>query len=226
MALTGSLTETEPVDVVQLISMGRKSGLLRVIDGHERIELSFRQGQIVDAAHGHYRGEEVVYDLFTRRSGRFSFEPGEVSGPATVQRNVESLILEGMRRMDHWNEIRKRLPDDRATPVLAAQSPGGAEIALSAEEGHLLLLIDGRRTVADITEESGLSRLAAYEALDALVASQVIRLEGSAPSPAARLVEASAGSLPTSPSLTRVVNAGRRATRADVLDIIEALKRL
>ena len=226
MALTGSLTETEPVDVVQLISMGRKSGVLRVVDGHERIEIHFRDGQVLDAAHGSQRGEEVVYDLFTRRAGRFTFEPGQVTAAKAVERSVESLILEGMRRMDHWNEIRRRLPDDRARPVLAADSAAGTEIALGPEEGHLLLLIDSRRTIADVVEESGLPRLAAYEALDALVASRVVRLEGSAPSSAMAGPEQPVGLVGAGLHAPNSTDGGRPATRGDVLEIIEALRAL
>jgi hypothetical protein len=73
-----------------------------------------------------------------------------------VSINPENLLLEGARRIDEWSLIEKKIPSldlifklERAAAELAAAE-------LTPEQRKLLPLLDGRHTVTEIVEESGL----------------------------------------------------------------------
>lgn len=57
--------------------------------------------------------KEIVYELFSWRTGRYHFEPVDLSGFqfAIEPLSVESFIMEGYRRIDEWPKLRTRFPD-------------------------------------------------------------------------------------------------------------------
>jgi tetratricopeptide (TPR) repeat protein len=213
MAIRGSLKEASLPDVLQLLSMGGKTGCLSVSHRSNFGYIYFDKGRISYASivnrrdrlgdllvksnvissdqlqqaidqqspqrdrrlgdilvalghitreelHRHIRTqiEEAVYFLFTWSQGNFNFEadmrPEEQDFLVNI--NPESLLLEGARRVDEWSLIEKKIPSfdvifelDRSK--LAASAP-----QLAPEQETLLPLIDGRRDVAQLVEESGL----------------------------------------------------------------------
>jgi tetratricopeptide (TPR) repeat protein len=115
--------------------------------------------------------EEAVYFLFTWTQGTFNFE-AEVRAEEQdflVNINPESLLLEGARRVDEWSLIEKKIPSFDI--VFAADHAriheSGAEI--TREQETVLKLLDGKRDVAAVIDESGLGEFDAGKALYGLV---------------------------------------------------------
>jgi len=98
--VSGSLREMSLPDVVQILSNGRKSGRLIVEADGERGEVHFRDGDVWDAAFGSSRGEEGFYRMLLLNDGEFQLEPGFIPETRRIQAQTESLLLEGMRRLD------------------------------------------------------------------------------------------------------------------------------
>jgi tetratricopeptide (TPR) repeat protein len=101
--------------------------------------------------------EEAVYFLFTWNQGTFQFEPDQrpEEGAMLVSINPENLLLEGARRIDEWSLIEKKIPSlelvfemDRSKPIEGFE--------LSDEQRKILPLIDGRRSVQELIDESGM----------------------------------------------------------------------
>lgn len=114
--------------------------------------------------------EEAVYFLFTWHQGTFQFEPDQrpEEGAMRVSINPENLLLEGARRIDEWSLIEKKIPSlelvfelDRAKPV------DGLE--LSEEQRKILPLVDGKRSVQEIIDESGMVEFDVGKALFGLI---------------------------------------------------------
>jgi len=111
--------------------------------------------------------EEAVYFLFTWTQGTFNFEadirPEEQD--FLVMINPESLLLEGARRVDEWSLIEKKIPSfDIVFDIdLKRLEESGAK--LTQEQTVLLPLIDARRDVAAIIEDSGLVEFQVGKAL-------------------------------------------------------------
>jgi len=90
------------------------------------------QGQIDRALRE--RAAELVYDLFLLEDGVFFFEEREgiPDNLVPINLNIDSLILEGVRRKDEWERIRQLLPDDtiRLRVVPKPKAPAGAPTEL------------------------------------------------------------------------------------------------
>jgi tetratricopeptide (TPR) repeat protein len=115
--------------------------------------------------------EEAVYFLFTWTQGAFSFEADQQpeEGAMRVSINPESLLLEGARRVDEWSLIEKKIP---SLDIVFAPTPrpeGAEEAEFTPEQRTVLPLMDGRRSVQEIIEESGLVEFDAGKALFGLV---------------------------------------------------------
>jgi len=102
--------------------------------------------------------EEAVYFLFTWAEGTFNFEsdirPEEQDFLVSI--NPESLLLEGARRVDEWSLIEKKVPSFDLVFELDRRRLVESDAKLTTEQQTLIPLIDGRRDVASIVDESGL----------------------------------------------------------------------
>lgn len=213
MAIKGSLREASLPDVLQLLSMGQKTGCLSVADRSNFGTIYFSKGRIsyasivnrrdrlgdilvknglitqqeLDTAiHAQTRQrdkrlgellieqkilsreelhryirlqiEEAVYFLFTWMQGTFSFEADVLPDERDflVSINPESLLLEGARRVDEWSLIEKKIPSFDIIFELDRSKLAASDAELTMEQEQLVPLIDGRRDVASIVDESGL----------------------------------------------------------------------
>jgi hypothetical protein len=115
--------------------------------------------------------EELVYSLLSWENGTFKFYENQypTDEEITVDISVENAILEGYRRIDELNLLREALPDFSSI-LNIAETPAerNSNISLDSEEWNLLSLINGRRTIEQIVELSGSSRMESLRKLAAL----------------------------------------------------------
>jgi tetratricopeptide (TPR) repeat protein len=226
MAIKGSLKEASLPDVLQLLSMGKKTGCLAVthrsnfgyiffdkgqicyasiVNRRDRIgdilvksnlitaaqleaaitsqakqrdkrigELLVAQGAITkDGLHAQIRLqiEEAVYFLFTWKEGTFNFEadvhPEEQDFQVSI--NPESLLLEGARRVDEWSLIEKKIPAFDLVFDVDRKKLVDMGVELTREQETIVALLDSRRDVAALIEESGLGEFDVGKALYGLL---------------------------------------------------------
>lgn len=98
--VSGSLTEMALPDMVQILFHGRKSGLLVIHSDGKRGEIHFSEGQIFDATFGDAQREEAFYEMLRLKGGDFELDPNFRAGERKIALAPESLLLEGMRRLD------------------------------------------------------------------------------------------------------------------------------
>ena len=137
-------------------------------------ELLVAQGAITkDALHQQIRLqiEEAVYFLFTWMQGTFNFEadvrPEEQDFQVSI--NPESLLLEGARRVDEWTLIEKKIPAFDLVFDVDRKKLEESAVVLTREQELVVDLLDGRRDVSSIMEESGLGEFDAGKAIYGLV---------------------------------------------------------
>ena len=103
-AVVGELHMIGPTELIQAITVTDRTGVLKVQQGRDAIELLFHNGQIWRiTVPGGGDPEETFYAFLMWSRGRFSFEPMETPPrpeERTVHKDTTSLLLEGMRRLD------------------------------------------------------------------------------------------------------------------------------
>lgn len=183
-AIEGSLGEVGLPDVLQLLTVGGKTGTLRLSEGDQSGSLHLRDGQVVHARAGELEGEEAAYALAAWTRGRFVFEPGEASAETTINRSATAILMEAARRSDEWQRVAEKIPSTAHVPEFvvpegAGDSDGRTEgqINLNTREWQLLSKIDGRRSVREIASAVGLSNLDAAKLLHGLVSTGLIRVK-------------------------------------------------
>ena len=143
---------------LQLQHPGRRLGELLV-------EAGFVSRDVVDKE---LRGlvEEAVFSLFTWTQGVWTFEPDvhPDGRQLTVSINPESLLMEGARRSDEWSLVERRFPSfDMVFEMDAARA--GLSDPLSGELAEVAHLLDGRRSIRNVIERSGLGEFAVGKAM-------------------------------------------------------------
>lgn len=226
MAIKGSLKEASLPDVLQLLSMGKKTGCLAVthrnnfgyvyfdkglisyasiVNRRDRIgDILVKAGAItqaqLDAAIGaqslhrdkrigellvaqgavkreqlhaqiRLQIEEAVYYLFTWTQGTFNFEadvrPEEQDFLVSI--NPESLLLEGARRVDEWSLIEKKISSLDLVFDVDRRKLAESGVELPDDQRQIVDLLDGRRDVQAVIEESGLGEFEVGKAIFGLV---------------------------------------------------------
>ena len=133
---------SEPAD-------GRRLGQILVDEGFitGSVLETFVQEQIQD----------TIFDLMRWDDGDFDFKALESADEEDIGLTVsiENVIMEGSRRLEEWNRVKKKVPSmDMVFKMATAPGEGTFEISLKPIEWNLLLLIDGTRSVAELARET------------------------------------------------------------------------
>jgi len=98
--VSGSLQEMGLPDMVQVLWHGRKTGSLKIRSGGTAGEIHFVAGSVYNALWSSLRGEEAFYAMLGLKQGDFALDPNFTAPQKVIQESPESLLLEGMRRLD------------------------------------------------------------------------------------------------------------------------------
>jgi hypothetical protein len=133
---------------------------------------------------------QMIYRLFRWRDGEYDFSQEErvdYDKEYVVPMSAESILMEGARILDEWPMIEKGIKS--FTTVFrhanveigaAARSGTGGEdeaaraVTLSDEEKKVYQLVDGKRTVQEVTERCSLSEFDACRILYELIGRQLL----------------------------------------------------
>jgi len=96
--LVGNLAQTSPLEVVQLISMTRKTGVLEMEGSGGRFSLYFENGNLVHAEGGETSGEEAFAACAALSDGTFTFKAEAPAHPISVRRPTNVILLEQLSK--------------------------------------------------------------------------------------------------------------------------------
>jgi hypothetical protein len=119
---------------------------------------------------------EIVFSVFLWDEGTFQFEESVLPEKEriTVDLDVPTLVLEGLRRVDPSGAIRARYPDIHLVLERAVAPPSW----LHPWEEHVLSLVDGERSVLEICHESEAGEGQTLKALYAFLCTGILRSRG------------------------------------------------
>ncbi|MCS7170885.1 MAG: DUF4388 domain-containing protein [Aquificaceae bacterium] len=204
MALTGDLKTFNFVDILQIISKDKKSGILLVEWKDITVAYYVKDGQIIFA-----RPVDRVFRVYAERDfdllieklriskenlfrtierflierldlkeGVFSFTPGFVkfgSNNYRILYPVEKIIMMASRGLT-YEEVERKISDELLVfEPLEGVNDVLEKAELTPEEKKVLNLVDGERTVYDIRKDSGLDNLKVDRALYGLLAVGAIK---------------------------------------------------
>jgi hypothetical protein len=179
MALEGDLSEFHLTDIIQLVDLSKKTGavFLKGLRGQQHMEgwLYFRDGKIIGAQMDNLPPLEATYTFFTFTSGPFRFHDDVHLDAPTITQSNEMIIMEGIMRQDAWSKLQEYVPSLTMIPRLVPNPAStGSEINLEADEWRVLTMVNGKNTVAQIAQRSGLGEMRTCEIIAQLLASGLI----------------------------------------------------
>jgi len=238
MAIEGPLSELSIQDVLQLLDLTRKTGILTVHSPrlHDEAVVYFEKGTIVYARRRRslrllgqqllragkltereldraldvqrqsesrrigeillelgsvgveelerqiaFQIEETIYDLMGWDEGDFRFEEhaGVPHDDLIVRVRVESLLMEGARRIDEWSRLEPRIPSLESVARLNDLEEGSSPLDLRPDEWEVLAEIDGTRDIRQIAADLGRSNFDVAKIIFGLVTTGVVAVEDS-----------------------------------------------
>lgn len=259
MALEGTFKDFHVADIVQLVGLQRKTGMLTLEGEEDTLSLTFQEGAVVWVqstrvpweqritgpllARGLLKPaqlqealtlqketgkklptilaekgflqkkewdsilaqevEDAIYRPFRWPAGRYRFvsqpsvDPPEGRvGPL----GAESILMEGIRRVDEWPMIRERVPSTAMVFKVGSRATKLIPKNIEPGEVKMLDLVDGKRTVQELVDASGLGEFEAMRSLASLVGAGAIASTGPIPvlTPGLGEVEAPVGPAPAS----------------------------
>lgn len=96
----GDLAEIPAFAVLQILEMGRKSGVLTIDSDGACGKLWLRGGDPIHAEVKNQAGFDAAVSLVNSKTGRFVFEPDAKPLKATIEATVTQLLLEASRLLD------------------------------------------------------------------------------------------------------------------------------
>jgi len=151
---SGSLEDVAVVDLLQTIAVSGKSGVATVKRGDREAQLFFQKGQLIDAEVGDLRGEEAVYRTITWTTGTFDLEFRAVEHPVVIEASTNGLLMEGMRRVDELGRLAEQLPPENTVLDIDHEALLGRLNEIPDELNGVLRLLDGKRTLLDLIDDS------------------------------------------------------------------------
>ncbi|GMQ78277.1 MAG: DUF4388 domain-containing protein [Anaerolineae bacterium] len=127
--------------------------------GHMLIKAGYAtQSDIIQSIRQHIL--DVAYKLFTWVEGLFRFDANQVpsSDRITVPIDLESVILEGSRRLQEWEHLQEELPD-LDIRLRFPENPNDRlqNVNLTIDEWRVVSFVNPRNSVRQIAKASNLS---------------------------------------------------------------------
>lgn len=127
--------------------------------GHLLIQAGYvTQSDIIQSVRQHVL--DIVYKLFTWSEGVFRFDANRLpeADRITIPINLESVIMEGSRRLKEWERLQHELPD-LDIPLRFTDRPDARlrNINLTVEEWRVVAFINPRNSIRQIARANNLS---------------------------------------------------------------------
>ncbi len=165
--LVGKLEEHSVIDLIENFGVERKTGVLQIYNENNRNgEIYFSNGAVVHAALGTLRAEKAVYQMLPWRPGRFIMTFKDVNVQTSISVSNLGLLLHGFKRMELREKLFRQLPSPETTFVLTGVFRKMIEKqSFNAETAKFISLIDGRRDILQLIDESLFDDLKTLERL-------------------------------------------------------------
>ncbi len=159
----GTFGEPSCAALLRGLLAGGRTGTLRLEPFGATIR--FREGAVVDASLPSLTGERALMRILTLGTGNYELSFGALDVTPSMQFELADLAGRGLSHVHDWNELQAQLEpldqvltvDYRALSTQVSDLPSGL--------WGLLRLFDGKRSVAEVLEDSTLDDLTSGQAI-------------------------------------------------------------
>jgi hypothetical protein len=118
-----------------------------------------------------------ISKALSERKGKFEFasEYDLSEEDITASLEVERIILDGILELDEWGEVKEKIGDPESIYVISEKLERDF-VEFDIAEATVFSLIDGKRSIKEITAAAGLEPLDVCKALTRLIQNEVINL--------------------------------------------------
>lgn len=174
-AVSGSLEQVSMLDLLQLFSLNRRSGVLQLSQtGKGSAEIFVHDGRIEEALTGHCRGEKALYRILRWEKGRFTFVAARRSNTVSMSAATDNLLMEGMRQADELQRVRSELPARSATLERLVAGDALPE-GLHPVTAEILNLVEFYPRVSDLVDRAQATDLEVHLAMRSLLEAGLVR---------------------------------------------------
>ncbi|HEX7629871.1 MAG TPA: response regulator [Candidatus Methylomirabilis sp.] len=146
-------------NIVQVLEAERRTGTLRLTSEARRGEILFLEGRVAYALEGARQGETAIYRMLGWSRGDFELELTSGTGPETAQiaRSNQSLLMEGVRRLDEIPALRQAVGSPEGPiKMFPVFRDGLLRRTLPSGFQQLVTLCDGRHTLSQLLDATTL----------------------------------------------------------------------
>ena len=121
--MSGSIEEVPLPDLLQLFGTSKKSGVLVIRTAEDDVGRIFMRKGIIYHANINDSDDvpamKAIYRMLTWDKGLFDLDPPDPRAlPNEVNVSVQEVLMEGMRQLDEFNQLKDSLPDIKARVVI------------------------------------------------------------------------------------------------------------
>jgi hypothetical protein len=91
---SGNLKQTNLLDAIQFLEIGRREGILHLYIGRRKGYVTFVGGQIVDAFYRNTTGKEAIFQMIDLNYGDFYFESKIINQPQVIKESIMDIAME------------------------------------------------------------------------------------------------------------------------------------
>ncbi|HET6963351.1 MAG TPA: DUF4388 domain-containing protein [Acidimicrobiales bacterium] len=188
MPLAGTFDVLDFGDVLSLLSRRSATGRLQLRTANMHGVIWLADGQATAAEIGTSSGgesrnrwrsqlDDICFDALRSQRGSFEFHPeDEVTVPAGPRVKLETLLANGRRRIEIWQDVESVIHSFEAVPRLA-EALNDDSLTVSQDRWKVLVAIDGRRTVAALAKRMDIELLEFCQLLKPLIESGAVLLD-------------------------------------------------
>jgi hypothetical protein len=178
--MSGSIEEVPLPDLLQLFGTSKKSGVLVIRTDDDVGRIFMRKGLIYHAAINDLDdipAMKSIYRMLTWQKGLFDLDPPDPRElPNEVNVSVQEVLMEGMRQLDEFTQLREGLPDGKVR--ISLMLPLVAPLRdLKPEELDALQLVHNCGSIDAVLNKSTATDLETIQRIQKLLKGSYIRAE-------------------------------------------------
>jgi serine/threonine protein kinase len=180
-AFAGRLSLVSLSDLLETMQANNNTGELRLKTDFGSATVWFENGQLLDAKIGAFQGEAALFRLLGLTDGSFEIKSMPVHRSRVITQPVRVLLRRRSQRSVEWKALVEKLPPLGTVLVLDLQNFSAASATLTDDQMAVVQLVDGRRAIFEIIDDSGRDAVEVLRQIDHLISRGLVSADADAP---------------------------------------------